>query len=201
MPTLELANGYYELPQGKLVNVATFLELTSKPDRKLNALPPGVALERVDPNRLEDYRSIFRKVGEDWMWFSRILMPDEELTAILAHPDVSSFYLTDDGERMGLLELDFSKPPECELAFFGVAHNAIGKGLGRALMDEAITMAWQKPIARIWVHTCTLDHPAALSFYMRSGFKPYKRMIEYHDDPRLLGKLPRSASPQIPVLD
>ena len=67
-----------------------------------------------------------------------------------------------------------------------VGHEAIGQGFGRVLMDEAIRRAWAKPIERFWVHTCTFDSPLALPFYIRSGFTPYLRMVEVHDDPRLL---------------
>ena len=81
-----------------------------------------------------------------------------------------------------------------------VARGRAGKGLGRALMDESIRRAWVKPISRYWVHTCTFDAPQALPFYIRSGFTPYARMVEIHDDPRLIGKLARDASPQVPLL-
>ena len=78
--------------------------------------------------------------------------------------------------------------------------NINDEGFGRVLMDEAIRRAWAKPIERFWVHTCTFDSPLALPFYIRSGFTPYLRMVEVHDDPRLLGKLAREASPQVPIL-
>jgi GNAT superfamily N-acetyltransferase len=106
-----------------------------------------------------------------------------------------------DGERAGILELDFaSTPGECEIAFFGVTPKAIGSGAGRYLMNEAIARAWSRPITRLWVHTCTHDHPSALAFYIRSGFTPYQRMIEIHDDPRVQGHLPETASPHIPLI-
>ena len=67
-------------------------------------------------------------------------------------------------------------------------------------MDQAITMAWARPISRFHVHTCTLDHPSALGFYIRSGFTPTKRMVEIADDPRLSGVMPETCAPQIPIL-
>jgi hypothetical protein len=53
----------------------------------------------------------------------------------------------------------------------------------------------------VTVHTCTLDHPNALGFYLRSGFTPYARSVEIADDPRLHGVLPRSAAPHVPVME
>src|SRR3546814_14946996 len=67
-------------------------------------------------------------------------------------------------------------------------------------MAHALALAWRKGVARVWVHTCTLDHPAALGFYRASGFTPIRRTIETFADPRALGVLPRDAAPQIPYL-
>jgi hypothetical protein len=67
-------------------------------------------------------------------------------------------------------------------------------------MNEAVRRAFAAPIGRLWVHTCSLDHPRALGFYLRSGFKPYKRAVEIADDPRLKGYLPLAAAPQMPPL-
>ena len=79
--------------------------------------------------------------------------------------------------------------------------SVIGTGAGRMLMNHAIRLAWARPISRFHVHTCTLDHPAALSFYRRSGFAPVRQQIEIAHDPRLTGTLPREAGPHIPVFD
>jgi len=200
MPVLDLPNAYYDLPPGKLANVVTCLEMRSLPERRLVPIPQNAALEKIDPVDLAAYRRLFQKIGQDLMWFSRLIMPDEKLAGILANPRVQSFALHQDREAIGILELDFGAPGDCELAFFGLAPSAIGKGLGRALMDEAIRRAWNEPITRFWVHTCTFDSPKALPFYIRSGFTPYARMVEIHDDPRLQGKLPETASPQVPLL-
>ncbi|HWK48137.1 MAG TPA: GNAT family N-acetyltransferase [Stellaceae bacterium] len=128
-------------------------------------------------------------------------MSDEKLLGILDDPLVEVFVLRDGDEDVGLLELDFREGGECELAFFGLAPNAIGKGLGRALMECAIAFAWAKPIGRMWVHTCTFDHPSALAFYIRSGFQPYEFQVEVQPDPRLTGHLPRGAAPHIPLIE
>jgi GNAT superfamily N-acetyltransferase len=201
MPVIDLPNDYYELPPGKLANIATFLEMTALPERALAAFPPDLTLQPADPKELESHRTLFRAVGSDLMWFSRLIMPDAELAEILTNPEIESYALMRRRQVLGMLELDFTDMPNCELAFYGLVPSAIGKGLGRALMDEAIRRAWAKPITRLWVHTCTFDAPQALPFYIRSGFTPYARKVEFHDDPRLLGKMPRTASPHIPLLD
>ena len=104
-------------------------------------------------------------------------------------------------EEAGLLELDFRIPNECEISFFGVTAPFIGTGAARWLMNEALARAWSRPVRRVWIHTCTLDHPAALAFYQRTGFRPFARQIEIVDDPRLTGVLPRTAAPQVPIIE
>lgn len=200
MPLLDLPNDYYELPRGKLANVVTCLEMLAPPDRQLVPFPADLSLQKVDGHDLAVYREAFRAVGSDIMWFSRLIMADEKLLGILNHPKIDSFYLRRGTETLGLLELNFENAIDCELAFFGLVPSAIGGGLGRALMDEGLRRAWSGGIKRLWVHTCTLDAPQALSFYIRSGFTPYMRMVEIHDDPRLQGKMPEHASPQVPII-
>ena len=68
------------------------------------------------------------------------------------------------------------------------------------MMNRALGLAWARPIRRLWVHTCSLDHPGALDFYIRSGFVPFRRQIEVVDDPRATGLLPKTAAPQVPLL-
>ena len=201
MTQLDLPNGYYELPKGRLVNVVTCLEMLQVPGVAAPVWPKGFSLKRCDPDDLAGYRALFRKVGQDLMWFSRLIMPDEKLRAILANPWVVSFALLDGDEAVGLLELNFEQAGECELAFFGLVAGKVGQGLGRTLMQEGLARAWARPISRLWVHTCHYDHPRALGFYQASGFKPYAVMVEVHDDPRLSGHLPLRAAPHVPLIN
>jgi GNAT superfamily N-acetyltransferase len=200
MPKLDLPNDYYELPPGKLANIATYLDMKALPERKLVPLAPDLTLVPVGNMPTELYRAYFKAVGENLLWFSRLLMSDEKLESVLANPAIDSYVFQRGDQMLGLLELNFEDMANCELAFFGLVPDVVGSGLGRMLMDEAIRRAFAKPTKRLWLHTCTLDHPAALPFYLRSGFTPYSRMVEIHDDPRLQGKLPLTAAPQVPVL-
>jgi ribosomal protein S18 acetylase RimI-like enzyme len=133
--------------------------------------------------------------------FSRLLLDDARLTAIIQHPKVELYAVVEEpGEEIGLLELDFREPHECELSFVGLSSELAGQGHGRWLLAEAVQRAWCDGVTRVHVHTCSLDHPAALAAYRRAGFTPYKRAIERFADPRLLGILPRDAAPQVPLL-
>ena len=67
-------------------------------------------------------------------------------------------------------------------------------------MEAALEQAWTAGVGRVWLHTCTFDHPAAVRFYRARGFRPYKFAIEVSDDPRLTGHLPRDAAPHVPLI-
>jgi N-acetylglutamate synthase-like GNAT family acetyltransferase len=120
---------------------------------------------------------------------------------ILDDPRVAVFAAVDRaGVEIGMLELDFREPGVCELSYVGLVPELAGKGHGDWLMGEALARAWTKGITRVWVHTCTLDHPAALGFYRRHGFVAIARTVETFADPRVTGILPADAAPQIPLL-
>lgn len=197
---MDITNGYSDVPPGKLATVVTSLEmLAPAPPRPAPSGP--WALRRVEKPATDWYRDLYRRIGVDWLWFSRLAMADDALLGILGNSSVHIYALVADGHDEGLLELDFREPDTCELAFFGVAPALLGNGAGRFLMNHAIEIAWSQPIRRFWVHTCTLDHPGALDFYRRSGFTPFRAQVEVVDDPRLTGLLPRDAAPHVPLID
>ena len=195
-----IADGYLDLPPGKIASVVTSLEMRERPPVAAARPLPGVELRVVPKPEAGWYRELYRRVGEEWLWFSRLRMPVEELEAVIHDPDVEVCAVSVRGADEGLLELDFRTRDVCELAFFGLTAAARGMGAGRWLMNRAVERAWARPVSRLWVHTCTLDHPQALAFYQRSGFVPVRRQIEIADDPRVLGVLDRQAAPQIPLL-
>jgi len=198
---LSVPQGYSFVPPRHVANVATFLEMRSKPEISSPGLAKGMTLERWQEADLATYRALFKTIGENWLWYSRLVIPDDALLRILRDPRIEIYRLLEDGMVAGLLELDFSEKDECELAFFGLMPQAIGRGAGRILMNEALHLAWAKPINRLWVHTCTFDHPLALAFYRRSGFVPYQIAVEIHPDPRLTGHMPRTAAPHVPIIE
>ena len=195
-----LPDGYCDIPAGKIAAVVTHLEMTTPPAPSRD--PAGAwSLRRVETPALEWYRELYRRIGEEWLWFSRIRMPDTELAAKVQSPAVEVHALRLDGRDEGLCELDFRIKGQCEIGMFGVTAKLIGSGAGRWLMNRALQRAWSQPVTRVWVHTCTFDHPAALAFYRRSGFRPFRRQIEVADDPRLDGIAPRSAAKHVPIIE
>jgi GNAT superfamily N-acetyltransferase len=192
-------DGYSDVAPGKIAAVVTHLQMMQPPPPR--PAPDGPwGFRHVEHPGLDWYRDLFRRVGEEWLWFSRLHMPDEKLAAIIHAGEVEVYSLVHDGREEGLLELDFRKAGECELGYFGVTGGLIGSGAARFLMNHALQIAWSRPIRRFWVHTCTFDHPSAVAFYQRSGFAPFRRQIEIADDPRLTGTYPRDAAKHIPII-
>jgi GNAT superfamily N-acetyltransferase len=197
---MTLPNGYTDVPAGKIAAVVTHLEMTERPP--LRPDPPGAwTLRRVETPDLDWYRDLHRRIGEEWLWTSRLRLADAELAAIIRPPLVEVYALAQDGRDEALLELDFRQAGQCELVYFGVTAKLIGGGAARWLMNRAVERAWSRPIARFWLHTCTFDHPAAVAFYQRSGFRAFRRQIEIADDPRLDGIAPRDVAKHVPVIE
>ncbi|MGB8010437.1 MAG: GNAT family N-acetyltransferase [Terriglobales bacterium] len=194
-----IPDGYTDLAPGKIASVVTYLEMRERP-LLADAASGEVQLPRVRNPQLDWYRALYRRAGAQWFWFSRLEMTDEQLAEVLSRSTTELFVAEREGSEIGLAELDRSDPPNVEITSFALFSEAIGKGLGRAFMTQLLDRAWDASTTRVWLHTCTLDGPTALSFYMKCGFRPYKRAIEVADDPRLRGILPEDAAPQVPII-
>ncbi|WP_210485182.1 GNAT family N-acetyltransferase [Microvirga antarctica] len=196
--TLNL-DGYTDIPAGKVASIVTYLEMHEPPATPAGSDLRGYALDRLTTD-LARYRALFSQIGDPWLWFGHAVLDDSEIAGLLLHPDVEASVLAQDGLDLGLLVLDFRAGEDAELMYFGLVPGMTGRGVGRFLMDEAIRRAFSRPVTRFFVHTCSLDHPDAVSFYVRSGFTPYKRAVEVADDPRLRGFLPLTCAPQVPII-
>jgi GNAT superfamily N-acetyltransferase len=200
---MPLGHGFHALPEGSVAAVVTYLEMRAKPRRK--PVTPGgvpVLLRLVEKPQAEWYRALYRRVGADWLWFSRLVMPDAALETTIHDRNVEIYAVEAMGRReIGLVELDFREKGQCEIAFFGLVREALSQGIGKRLMDMTLAKAWRDGVERVWVHTCTLDHSKALVFYVGCGFVPYRRDIEIAPDPRLSDILPvEAAAAHHPIL-
>lgn len=195
-----LEDGFHDVPDGKIAAVVTSLEMTERPPMRPEVDGAPWSLRRPADVQPDTYLDLYRAVGRDWLWFTRLVAPRETLAAAIGDPKVEVYRLEAPGGETGILELDFREPGSCELTYFGVTGGLVGGGAARWLMNRAIERAWAQPIRRFWVHTCTLDHPNAPGFYMRSGFRAFRRQVEIADDPRLLGLAPLDSAPHIPII-
>jgi len=192
--------GLIPVPAAQVATVVTTLEMRERP--RPRPLPAShLNLVRWRQPALPRYRALFARVGAPWLWFSRLVMDDARLTAIVHDESVEVYAAVDRaGIEVGMLELDFRTGGACELSYVALVPELVGQGHGRWLMAHALGRAWAPGVERVWVHTCSLDHPRALPFYRASGFVPVKRTVEMFDDPRATGALPRDAAPHVPFL-
>ncbi|WP_299327132.1 N-acetyltransferase [Parasphingopyxis sp.] len=191
----------HEIPAGHLAEVVTYLDMRERP--KPTPMPESpLRINHWKPVDLGKYRILFERVGAPWLWYSRLVMDEADLDAIINHADID-FYAVEDraGIEIGMIELDFREERQCEIQFFGLVPELAGKGHGRWLMMQTLALAWRAEVERVHLHTCTLDHPNALAFYRSMGFVPRGRAVETFPDPRLAGILPRDAAPHVPLLE
>ncbi len=191
-------NGYVQLPPGKLANAVTWLEIAAPRPEGLPS-KDGLKLRRLGPRDAGAFRALYRAVGCDWLWAGLLARGEAEIALRLARPEVISFAADAGGEAVGMLDIEISGEG-AEVVYFGFVPAWTGKGHGAWLMDEAKRLAQAAGQRRLWLHTCTFDHPGAVAFYRRQGFSIYAVGYEVMDDPRLAGLLPRDAAPHVPLL-
>lgn len=199
-PPAAIRDEYTRVAPGKIATVITHLEMWAPPPPRPEPAGERYQLRHARHPDLAWYRGLYRRVGENWLWFSRLTLDDRALASLIRSPEIEVYALRRAEEDSGMLELDFRRFPDIEISFLGVVEDLIGKGAGRFLMNRALEICWARSPRRVTVHTCTLDHPNALGFYLRSGFTAYARSVEIADDPRLHGLLPRTAAPHFPIV-
>jgi GNAT superfamily N-acetyltransferase len=118
---------------------------------------------------------LYEQVGADWEWIDRRSWSDRQWHEYAHSENLHTFVAYYDGAPAGYYELDVQPDGNVEIAYFGLLPQFIGKGLGGVLLSSAISDAWALGARRVWVHTCTLDHPRALGNYQRRGFTLYKQ--------------------------
>jgi GNAT superfamily N-acetyltransferase len=130
-----------------------------------------------------EHLDLYRRVGEPLRWDTRLQMPIGELESLLAGGSLH-IYVLRGGEpgapgggsaspALGFCEFERQAFPEIELRHFGLVPEAQGRGLGLWLLSTALCHEWASGARRIWLHTDTWDHPAAVPVYRRAGFEIY----------------------------
>jgi hypothetical protein len=119
-------------------------------------------------------RFLYSFVGGPWQWRDKLSWDESKWKEYVATDGLLTFIAYFDGSPAGYFEL-FKRDDEVEIAYFGLSPCFIGKGLGGPLLTCAIERAWSLKPKRVWVHTCTLDHPAALQNYLARGMIMYKK--------------------------
>ena len=161
--------------------VTTYLEMRS-PDQlrpKRSADGQFQIHEKKEPDWRFN-RDLYLAVGQMWSWNDKRVWTDEQWKEYGLAPGLRTFGMYCDNTLAGYYELRRDNKGGVEIAYFGLLPEFIGRGLGGALLTSAIEEAWRisPSINRVWVHTCTLDHPAALANYQARGMVIYKEETE-----------------------
>jgi len=154
--------------------VRTFLELRS-PLEFHRATPPATlpAIRRLPHCPTSLYRFLYTSVGRTHGWTDRLTWTDDELRRHLDRDDVYLWVAYSLGAPAGYFELQRHPDSSIEIVYFGLRPAFTGRGWGKVLLARAVDEAWNLGADRIWLHTSTQDHPAALSNYVKRGFHPF----------------------------
>jgi len=153
----------------------TYLRMTSRdqlvPARSDDA---RARIERVQDCPASFLRYLYVEVGRAYHWVDRLGWSDERWRARLAQPGLQLHLLTWAGAPAGYYELERHSDGSVEIAYFGMLPEFLRRGLGKHLLSDAVVNAWSIDATSVWLHTCTLDDPAALPNYERRGFRAFR---------------------------
>ncbi len=165
-------------PGDEVSYTVTYLEMDSRPSYGWPPTPAGMtgALLRAERPPVWYFRALYDAVGRDYAWTDLHEREETEIGDWLANPDVGLYSLIDHGWPHGFFVLDWRAGETCELCYFGLVPQAVGRGFGSWMLRTAILTAWAREgVEMLQVNTCTLDHPRALAQYQKHGFAPVRQ--------------------------
>ncbi len=143
----------------------------------------GATLTRVEVPCPQFNRFFYTLVGGDWYWIDRLAWSHDDWMAFLDRPEAETWVAYVAGTPAGYFELEAQPGGNVEIAYFGLLPRFVGRGLGAWLLTRTVRRAWDKGATRVWVHTCTLDHPGALRNYQARGFRLFREEVVHETLP------------------
>ncbi len=163
------------MSSGEATAVRTYLEMTDPCALRPGRPPAGnVRIARREPCEPEFWRSLYTTVGAAYQWLDRLPWTEAEARTYLTDPAVSLWVLTVDDAVAGYFELRREDDASVEIVYFGLLPAFTGRGLGGYLLTDAVERAWASGARRVWLHTCSFDHPFAIQNYLDRGFAVFK---------------------------
>ena len=157
--------------------ITWYLQMLSPEELRPKALLPETQLVRFEIPLPALNRFFYHEVGQLWQWTDRLNWSEEEWRNWVERENVQTWMLHLRGTPAGYFELD-DQDGDVEIAYFGLLPQFLGKGLGGGFLTAAVEKAWEMGAARVWVHTCSLDHPNALKNYQARGFQIYRESLD-----------------------
>jgi len=151
-----------------------YLESRSAAELKPATDPGGVDIREAKTKQFQFNRFLYQLVGADWEWNDKLEWTDEQWQGYAEADNLRCWVVWCEGAPAGYFELQMQSGKSVEVSYFGVARKFLGRGIGGHLLTEAIKAAWGWGASRVWLHTCSLDHPYALANYQARGLTVYK---------------------------
>lgn len=142
-------------------------------------LHDDISLKVINPAEIDSYRNLWWAVGKNWNWNGRIEKTDYEISEVLNNENYYAYEICINNKQAGLMEFSI-EDGLAEIIYFGLTPDFLGKGFGSQLFNFIINECMSNKATKIWLHTCSLDSPNALPFYLHKGFTLFKitRQIE-----------------------
>lgn len=156
-----------------------YLEMNAPNEHSKTPLPPDLEIQQLEIPKWKQSKALYIEVGQHWQWTDKLQWADSQWIDYADRTELKTWVIQKKKELVGYYELEVQTNGSVEIVYFGLTKAFIGKGLGSATLTQAIRSAWKQPeTKRVWLHTCSLDHPKALQNYIDRGFKHYKTEIQ-----------------------
>ena len=160
-----------------MINVErNFLEIRDVKNLKINPTKKiKFLVKKINPD-FQLNKFFYKQVGKKHRWLDRLNWSDEKWINYISNKNLDTYIISDSENLVGFFELlNNPRLSETEISYFGLLEEYIGKGIGGYALSEAIRKSFEKNIRRVWLHTCTLDHPNALKNYIARGMTVFKK--------------------------
>ncbi len=153
-----------------------FLEIRDVKNLKVNSTKKiRLLVKKTNPD-FQLNKFFYKQVGKKHRWVDRLSWSDEKWIKYISNKNLDTYLITEKEDLVGFFELLYNPElKETEISYFGLLEEYIGKGIGGYALSEAIKKSFEKNIKRVWLHTCTLDHPNALKNYIARGMKVFRK--------------------------
>ena len=140
-----------------------FLELKDLKNLKTNSINEKKYLVKKIKPDFQLNKFFYKQVGKKHRWIDRLSWSDGKWINYISNKNLETYIISESDELAGFFELLYNPElKETEISYFGLLEEYIGKGIGGYALSVAIKKSFEKNIRRVWLHTCTLDHPNAL---------------------------------------
>ena len=153
-----------------------FLELRDLRNLRFNSIKQTkLIVKKIKPD-FQLNKFFYKQVGKKYRWIDRLSWPDEKWIEYISNKNLETYVISISDDLVGFFELLYNPQlKETEISYFGLLEEYIGKGIGGYALSEAIKKSFDKDINRVWLHTCTLDHPNALKNYIARGMTIFRK--------------------------